>query len=396
VELLETHCATVYSASKEKQLSFNIFTPANLNTKIIGDPLRLLQVLNNLASNAIKFTDKGAINLFVELSEQALTFRYCDSGIGLTEDQMSTIFEDFNQADNSISRRFGGTGLGLNICKNLLELMQGSLAVSSVINQGSEFIATLPMTQSSNSNEEYVALKIQKTLKVVSKIDPEINEDLLKLGFNFDNDNLDYLFYLQDELENNDVTLQKLNKLQNYYSCPIIAVVDCQLIELCKDDFIALEKPYRSYQAVNAALQIKPLQKETKDIENSPNVLKDKAILLVEDVDINQLVVSTILEEYGAIVTIADNGHYCIDDIRNNPYDLILMDIQMPIMDGITATEIIRREHLADDTPIIALTANVFKEDIERYLDTGMLAHIPKPFDQDVMMATITHALTLK
>jgi CheY-like chemotaxis protein len=252
----------------------------------LGDPLRLQQILSNIVGNAMKFTDTGFVRISVTAQKQEeqyrLTFEITDSGIGLTAQQQAGLFSPFYQADSSFTRKYGGSGLGLMISKELVELMGGIIRVSSIPNGGTTFTFT-------------------------AVFDP---------------------------------------------------------YEFSKQEF------------------------ETIALQNQYNILatdKDIHILLVEDNDLNQLVASERLKQMGFRVSIASNGLEAVEMVKNNEYDAVLMDLQMPVMDGFTATKEIRKLPGKKKLPIIALSAAVMKEDQMLATQAGMNAHIAKPIDKVVL-----------
>jgi CheY-like chemotaxis protein len=246
-----------------------------------GDPLRLHQIILNLLSNAVKFTTQGSITVSVHmLSEDDETvkikFAVKDTGIGIAEDKLDKIFENFQQASSDTSRLYGGTGLGLAIVKQLVEPQGGSLAVSSIINEGSEFSFIL-----------------------------------------------------------------------NFHKTDAEAAMDSELLEL---------------------------NTEIKNIK----------VLVVEDIPLNQLLMKTVLEDFGFECDIAENGKIAVEKIEENVYDIILMDLQMPVMNGFEATEFIRNK-LNSEIPIIALTADVTTVDLAKCTLVGMDDYIAKPVDERVL-----------
>jgi len=274
--------------AEEKHQHITVNVKENIPQFLIGDELRLSQVVTNLLTNAIKFTpEKGDVTLNVEMTEEAgdeVTIRteVADSGIGITEEQQKRLFTSYNQADSSISKNFGGTGLGLVISKQIVELMQGTIWIESEFNKGSKFIFTIKAKKGSGGDAKDVSLK------------PDDSKDA---DFNF----------------------------------------------------------------------------------------KEHTILAAEDVEINREILASLLEETGISIDFTDNGAGAVSMFKANPgkYSLILMDVQMPEMDGYEATQAIREIEgdLRKQIPIIAMTANVFHEDIEKCLSAGMNDHIGKPID---------------
>ena len=267
----------------EKKLIFNLDYGKDVGTLFYGDSLRLSQILNNLLSNAVKFTSSGAVSLFIsKVNEKYLQFKIVDTGRGLTPEEQKNIFQAFAQADGTTSRQYGGTGLGLTISKQLVELMEGKIWVESDYGKGSTF-----------------------TFEI------EIEE------------------------------IPDIEIIQNRYN------------------------PFEI--------------DKTPSLEERINALKDKHILVAEDNFINQEIILGLLEDSQIKIDIAEDGKEAIELHEKNHYDLILMDIQMPVLDGYAAAKTIRK--IDQEIPIIAITASAMKEDIERSLEVGMNDHINKPID---------------
>jgi PAS domain S-box-containing protein len=269
--------------AREKGITLTFHLTDKTNTILVGDPVRLNQILINLISNALKFTHTGSIR--INCSIENITkqtgkahFEIIDTGIGIPQDKLHTIFESFSQADASVTRKYGGTGLGLTIAKQLTELQQGTITVKSEEDKGSVFSVSIPYAIGSP-------------------------EDATKASHN---------------------------------------------------------------------------SRESKAIQSS---LKNLKVLLVEDNDINRLYAGSILKTGGCQLDIAENGFVAIEKLKNSPFDIILMDIQMPVMDGLEATKAIRAgSSLRNRIPIIALTANASQKDMEKCLAAGMNDCISKPF----------------
>jgi len=275
--------------ANEKALVFEINYEEDIETKLYGDGLRISQILINLISNAIKFTSSGFVKVDIKSIGTRYIFEVKDSGLGISEEKLSQLFESFSQADGSITREYGGTGLGLAISKQLLELMDGEIFVTSVVDEGSIF---------------RVELNIDKSKNTI------INDEIKKYT-----------------------------------------------------------------------------------IEDIKTIAQAK-ILLVEDNSINQEILIALLEGSSIVVDIANNGEEGVQMFKNNKYELILMDLQMPIMDGYEATKIIRE--LNSDIPIIALTANAMKEDIQRTKKVMMDEHLNKPIDVQKLYKTLLKYITPK
>ena len=303
-EVLNQVSAVMSVQAEDKGLRLLMRKPADVPVHLVGDPLRLGQVLTNLVNNACKFTSDGDIVVSVETVAQArshasLRFSVQDSGIGMTPEQMSRLFQPFTQADSSTTRRFGGTGLGLAICRQLVEMMKGRIWVESQAAVGSTFH--------------------------------------VEIGFG----------------------LSEAHELSTWgaLTAPV-----------CLEP----ERPPRHVARQPSAAQDKSLQK-----------LQGARVLLVEDNPINQQVASELLEQAGMVVELARNGQEALDCLARAAYDVVLMDLQMPVMDGYTATRHIRENPAWQDLPVLAMTADVMAEDRARVKQAGMNAHIAKPVVPD-------------
>jgi len=265
---------------EEKNLTFKLYYEKNLSTLFYGDSLRLSQILNNLLSNAVKFTDSGSISLFItKVNHNRFQFKITDTGKGLKKEEQKKIFQPFSQADGTSTRQYGGTGLGLTISKQLVEMMNGKIWVESSYQQGSSFIFEIELKELEDKQIERRPLVIEEQEPLVQNIES----------------------------------------------------------------------------------------------------LRGKHILIAEDNFINQEIILGLLENSNILIDIAENGEEAVKLHKKNSYNLILMDIQMPIMDGYEAAKIIRESDR--NIPIIAITASAMKEDVEKSLEAGMNDHLNKPID---------------
>lgn len=403
----------------DKNLEFVINLPTNIPTRLIGDPLRLNQVLVNLVSNAVKFTDNGEIVVAVTLldmnsDEVYLRLSVTDTGIGMDEAQRARLFDAFTQADSSTTRRFGGTGLGLAISQRIVKLMnQHGLGVTSSVGQGSTFFLELrlPIQQTQDlSNRDTLIQRLQ-------------NKSVLAIE-----DNLTTREMLTELLRSYNVQIHTCRSaeeaLQLLQQQPFDAViVDWQLpgmsgLEFCEEvlaecseetpklilatsyhaqDMIEqskrigvaeyIVKPYTSSTLLRVLCSALAITTEQGQVpkDNRLHEINSAPVLLVEDNDINQLIAREMLEHAGLQVDIARHGEEAVQMVHGKRYALVLMDIQMPIMDGLTAAEKIRGYFSYQQLPIIAMTANSSGEDIERSLAAGMQDHISKPIDEKVL-----------
>ncbi|MGJ0362497.1 response regulator [Aliarcobacter cryaerophilus] len=404
------------------------FYNQNINPKIIlCDELRLLQVLTNLMSNAIKFTQKGNITLKIELLEKIsqhkakIRFSVTDSGIGMSKQEIDNLFVPFEQADNSITRKYGGTGLGLTISQRTIEAMGGRIEVTSQENIGSKFSFDLEFEVLEWKEEQLIN---DKKFKILVVDDQEISRIILKdmlesFGYIFfeakdgveaismikeaDISNEPFDFILMDwnmPRLNGKEAIKKIYELYNQKeikkNVPSILMVsayskdEINLDDVHIDNF--LTKPVTSSTLFDALAQVKKgIVKEvnSSDIhKDAPNLFGLK-ILLVEDNEINQEVASMFLQKAQIEVDIANNGLEAVEIYKKNQgkYDLILMDLQMPILSGYDATIQIRE--FDKNIPIVALTAAAMIEDKEKVLKFGMNDHLSKPINSSELYNTI-------
>ncbi len=391
---------------------------------LMGDPLRLQQIIVNLMSNGVKFTEKGFVFLGVTIKERkddtlTLMYEVTDSGIGMSEQQQKDLFDSFNQADDSITRKYGGTGLGLTISKQLTELMGGEIWLSSTPDVGSSFYFTTEVKISSASScNAYGSPQSFSHLKVLIVDDIPLARAVLantleECGIEAEqSDNgadainkvkeahiSDHPFDLvlmdwkMPDMDGIEVS-KRINEL-SLLNSPHILMVSAYDKDAAKfkaqnhnvEIHRFLEKPVNHQAIFNALNDIchahKPteqtVEKGVVELDGIPD-FSSARILLVEDDTMNQLVATTFLADTNAHVEVAEDGLQAIDKIRDNSYDLVLMDIQMPNMDGLTATQLIRAE-LQTTMPIIAMTAHAMEQDVEKSMAVGMNEHITKPIE---------------
>ncbi|MBF0111649.1 MAG: response regulator [Desulfamplus sp.] len=416
--------------AEEKGLEFVFEIDKHVPFNLVGDPLRLGQVLMNLASNAVKFTEHGEIIISVSLDkiknddEVTLKFSVQDSGIGLYPEQIEYLFDAFTQADDTITRKYGGTGLGLSICRQLTEMMGGEIWVESNPGKGSNFIFTSKFQLSKSASSHSIAPEeLFKGLRALVVDDNETARNVLQSmleSFKMEVDTaqdgsqaielidkavkngrayhvvlLDWIMPGIDGIE----TARRIRANAESAKIPAMLMVTANGRE---------EARVEAEQAGLEAFLLKPVYAsvmydtliEMLNIEFSPTWLKNnksddikashamkglrgKRILLVEDNSINQEVATEFLKDAGVIVTIASNGLESLNiiDREDSHFDLVLMDIQMPVMDGLEATRKIRCEKNMIDIPIIAMTAHAMAGDRQKSLNAGMNGHISKPVD---------------
>lgn len=289
-ELINSMKDILLFKAEEKGLEFKVDIDDKIPVRLAGDPTRINQVLINLAGNAVKFTEKGSVTVTARVERQEgktyhIRFDVIDTGIGISPDYVESIFESFTQAGTDVARKFGGTGLGLTISKQLVDLMNGTIYVSSELGKGTQFTVIIPLNESDNQTP----------------------------------------------------------------------VADTPIID-----------------------------------DSMKNELASLKLLLAEDNEFNRMVAEDTLKELlpGIHIDVAVNGEDAVDKVKTGKYDIVLMDIQMPVMDGVQATNEIRK-NLApplNQVRIIAMTANVLQEDVQKYFDTGMNAYVSKPFQPDELL----------
>ncbi|MEI6748818.1 MAG: response regulator [Bacteroidales bacterium] len=394
---------------------------------LVGDMSRLRQIMSNLVNNAIKFTEEGEIFVSVErtgenIGTHELTFSVRDSGIGIPKEKIGILFEAFTQADAFAMRRYGGTGLGLAIAKHLIGLMGGRIWVESTLGKGSTFYFTVNLRTSDTGKAKlYVRGQIPelKNSRVLIVDDNATNRQIFTLQFESwgmkvtaANSGKDALAAIEDEEEPFDLgvldmqmpvmdglELGKLIKQLPFKGdIPLIMLTSLgNISKLPKEIFDAqLSKPIKLAELFEEVLRVIAESRNNRKNEADHNVDKQLStklplrILLAEDNTTNQELVVTLLSKMGYHIDAVDNGRKVIDMMEKKRYDIILMDIQMPVMSGLEATKIIlERFPESDRPPIIAITANAMPGDKERYLAAGMVDYLPKPIRFKDVQATL-------
>jgi two-component system, sensor histidine kinase and response regulator len=418
---------------RAKGLELIIVVEKEVPTSINGDPLRIGQVLLNFVSNALKFTEKGEIKISCNLISQEddsaeLKFSVHDTGIGLSDDQQKKLFNAFTQADSSTTRKFGGTGLGLSISKKLAQLMGGSVGVEGELGVGSTFYFTMtckvPKAHIPNKlvipqeihdlrvlvvddNEsardilkEYIS-DFNFRVKTVSNGREAISEFLLSNGEAKDPYHLVLLDYRMPDLNGIEV-LREFRKLKSLNQPKVILVTGYGREDILKEAQDAsfdgyLLKPVRQSVLFDTIMQVFGHEENVTSHEKSAiNVstefldsIRGASILLVEDNEINQQVAVELMESEGLYVDVAGNGKIACDKIGKKVYDLVLMDLQMPVMDGFEACRIIRNDLDKKDLPVIAMTADAMAGVEEKVKAVGMNDYITKPIDLGQLWKTL-------
>jgi signal transduction histidine kinase/DNA-binding response OmpR family regulator len=389
----------------------------DVSSFLIGDITRLRQILINLINNAIKFTEEGEVFISIdkvrdEEGYQVVQFSVKDSGIGIPKDKIGVLFDAFTQADSSTTRRYGGTGLGLAIAKHLVELMDGEIWVESQVGKGSTFFFTIKLrTSGIGKTKLYVRGQIPelKNSRVLIVDDNETNRHIFTLQFESwgmlpvtAKSGQEALAIIEEDEEPFDLAVvdmqmpsmdglelgRSIKALPFKGEIPLIMLTSLGKInKLPTDVFDAqLSKPIKLAELFEEVLRVIAEARNRRSNLADHNIDKNLAaklpmrILLAEDNITNQDLVITLLSKMGYKIDAVENGRKVLEMMERKKYDIILMDIQMPVMNGMEATKIICEKYPESDRPkIIAITANAMPGDRERYLNAGMVDYLPKP-----------------
>jgi len=413
--IMEKFEATIDSyavKAAQKNINLNLFIDPELPVELIGDGTKISQIIINLLSNAVKFTDKnGEISISIKQVSQTddyikLKFSIKDSGIGMTKEQQSKIFDAFSQADVSTSRKFGGTGLGLTISSKFVSLMGGKLEVSSVVGEGTTFFFSLDLKETKEIKERAIPKFNNLNTAYITIPNKESNHKNLQTYIEYIG--VDFTTYSYQEVVDMEASLlPNILFIDHQYIDDekiiesIIALdtktvlISTAEIEKCncpiKDEISKIiYKPLNFSKTLRALNIVKTknstIEQKLTEVDDiiSHKVFKNISALVVEDNIINQKLIQNILSNFDILVALASNGAEALKLRKENNYDIIFMDIQMPIMDGVEATEKIiayERVNQLEHVPIVALTANTIQSDKERYLSVGMDRYLKKPID---------------
>jgi PAS domain S-box-containing protein len=440
-DVLDKVADMVSMKAEEKGLELIFAHDDNTPQELVGDPLRLGQVLVNLVGNAIKFTPKGEVVVRSRLMEDCnervmLRFEVQDTGIGLSEDQAGKLFQAFSQADTSTTRKFGGTGLGLVICQRIVDMMGGKIQLQSEPGKGSTFSFTavlgrhlkkraslrMPsedfkdmraMVVDDSRTARQTLKKILESMKLRVILAGSGQEALQILeadaaaGKTFDMVFTDWKMPLMDGLE----TASHIRTHRHFARIPIIIMVTAygqdkvlhQARQIGLDGFVTKPvSPSTLLDSIMTAFGKKKSgwQDRRFDLSKTPGGLGDirgARILLAEDNEVNQQVAFELLSSVGLEVTIANNGKEVLDYLQDRTFDAILMDVQMPVLDGLEVARRIRAGKNQADIPIIAVTAHAMRGDRDKSMRSGMDAHVTKPLDPDELFkALVNHIKPLR
>jgi PAS domain S-box-containing protein len=432
-DVLDNLASLVTVKAEEKGLEILFRTEPDVPFHLVGDPLRLGQVLLNLTGNAVKFTSEGEVVMSaravdVRGDRAVLEFSVRDTGIGMTPEQAGKLFRPFSQADTSTTRKFGGTGLGLSICKRLVELMGGEIRVESEPGKGSVFTFTAAFGWTGRPSARHASLVGDlRGLRVLVVDDSEtsrqiLSESLMSMTFDvgvaaggeealaelgtaaeagrpYDLVLMDYKMPGMDGIEAG----RRIKRAVGPRKVPTVVMVTAygreELMSQARaaglDGFLI--KPVNQSVLLNTIMDVfgrgghRPPQALTAQATHGDAIasIRGARLLVAEDNEINRQVAREILESAGFVVELANNGLEAVEKVRSGRYDAVFMDIQMPEMDGLQATEELRRDGRFGDLPIIAMTAHAMAGDREQSLQAGMNDHVTKPIDPDALFAVL-------
>jgi|HubBroStandDraft_5_1064220.scaffolds.fasta_scaffold03549_2 signal transduction histidine kinase/DNA-binding response OmpR family regulator/HPt (histidine-containing phosphotransfer) domain-containing protein len=431
-DVLDNLSTIVGQKAHDKHLEFLIAAQHDIPPNLVGDPLRLGQILINLVNNAVKFTEHGEVLVTVALEEQSgdrvkVKFSVRDSGIGMTPEQSARLFQAFAQADTSTTRKYGGTGLGLSISKRLVEMMEGTIWAESEPGKGSTFHFNAWFGVGSDEKPKRFIPDLAGVRALVVDDNAqacEILTDMLRV-FALRADSVSsgedavrdiaaadakdpYRLVLMDwhmpgvdGLEASRI-IKRNDRLQHIPKIVMVTAfgredIRAKAEEIGIDSYLL--KPVNSsllYDTLVDLFGVAGLDQSSSRARKEDANVHDATgirILLVEDNEMNQQVATELLESAGAIVTVANHGGEAVKILREGdqppPFDVVFMDLQMPEMDGFTATRLLRLDPRLQKFPIIAMTAHALVEERQRCLDAGMNDHVSKPIDPDALFSTL-------
>ena len=438
VDVLDNLSSFVSAPAEQKGLELHFSIAGDVPLFLVGDPLRLNQVLLNLTSNAVKFTERGDIVVSIAVAPAyqkgdklgkkiKLEFSVLDSGIGLHPEQSNKLFQPFTQADTSITRRYGGTGLGLAICKRLVTMMGGDIGVESTPGIGSRFTFTAQFdTQDRPSVREAPSPAGLQSMKVLVVDDSAASREILQAylqSFSLDvllaKSGVEALALLERQPADHPVdlvlvdwkmpglngvaTARRIKSDEKIPGAPTVILMTAHsredVLREAQDVRIdgILTKPITSSQLYDVIVAkcgpVVPGDGAARPYApQQPDLLADirgARLLLVEDQPMNQLIAQELLQREGFVVVIANNGSEAVQMARQQAFDAVLMDLQMPVMDGFEATRAIRAERGYEELPIIAMSAHVMAQEKDKCMQVGMNGHVGKPIDLDKLFALL-------
>jgi len=418
MEKFEASIDAYGARAAQKDIELGLFIDPELPYELMGDSTKISQIMINLLSNAIKFTQaNGTIKVDIERhsetsEEVKVRFAVKDSGIGISKEHQSKIFDAFSQADASTNRKFGGTGLGLTISSKFVELMGGELKIESKEGKGTTFYFVISLKKSDKSTLRIVPrldnLNVTYIYANKNKIDQNLKHYISHTGANLEISDYDKVVSKGETLLS-DIIFVEHQAIKNDKDIQYLLSLDSKVILLSNTKMSSFSSMIKEnitktiYKPVNFTKTMKALtlvnnkeffnSKVTKVKSiNSNKVFKGLKVLVAEDHIINQKLIKNILNGFDIIVDIANNGEEAVKQYKEECYDMIFMDIQMPIMSGVEATKKIleyEKENSLEHTPIVALTANVIESDKDKYLNSGMDRYLKKPIEVEELVGII-------
>ena len=400
-------CAMLVPLCRDKQLELLVLVEPDVPDKLLGDPARISQVLTNFMSNAIKFTETGSICVNVKLHHNNLRIEVVDSGCGMTEEQSERVFDAFSQAEKSTNRKYGGTGLGLTISKQLVELMSGTIGLKSKLGLGTSIWLDLPVIEATETPEESTKKSLSASTILLSIENKALQELLVRY---FDKWGMTVI-----ACENGAALVTQLMTLNEIKQAeqPTVIVSETtfdwadakvqaqfqaaycvclslklQLNVMSKVECIdsVLESPITASRMYNCMSDLYGLENAT----DHPEMLKQLSfegarVMVAEDNKVNQMVVKGLLAKRGIVPVVVNNGQEALDQLAIEDFDLVLMDCEMPEVDGYEATQTHRAREQGKRTPIVALTAHAMAEHRAKAEACGMDGHLAKPINQTIL-----------
>ena len=401
IELIQLTCEPFTSEAISKNIELIYLLSPDTPNLLRGDPTRIKQVITNLVSNALKFTKQGEVIISAMFDSNELTIAISDTGIGMTEEQLDKVLDKFSQANESTTRKYGGTGLGLSICKSLIDLMSGMLVISSEHGKGSCFEIRLPLKAANTEVSQTFPNNIgtQKVLLIFSHEQLLDYVETLLTHWTYDQVETTSSFDIAKELLDIDmydvvIVGQKI-QLETYEDvfqvirehnteCQIISYWEAGTATKNQENHIMLHLPIKQSDLYDAlVLKVNPeISSSVMDNIAAQGNYHNSPVLVVEDNLVNQQVIKELLSLFNCQIALANNGQEAIDKVQKDNFKLILMDIQMPVMDGITATQAIQElGGVYASLPIVALTAHNLPGDKDKSIAAGMQDHITKPIE---------------